>query len=102
MGEYLSKGKQSTHLGIFSTDLYQNKVDHGWPPFSPTVAAPHSGGGLLLLATHNLARGKPLAFLVEFLISFFFSYQAEVMYYNVYLNKSGDWGVMPPLWSVQT
>ena len=22
------------------------------------------------------------------------------MYYNVYLNKSGDWGVMPPLWSV--
>jgi len=20
------------------------------------------------------------------------------MYYNVYLNKSGDWGVMPPLW----
>jgi len=24
--------------------------------------------------------------------------EAEVMYYNVYLNKSGDWGVMPPLW----
>ena len=64
MGEYLSKGKQSTHMGIFSTDLHLNKVDHGWPPFSPTVAAPHSGGGLLLLATHNVARGKPLEFLV--------------------------------------
>ena len=24
--------------------------------------------------------------------------EAEVMFYNVYLNKSGDWGVMPPLW----
>ena len=24
--------------------------------------------------------------------------EAEVMFYNVYLNKSSDWGVMPPLW----
>merc|ERR1719334_680505 len=24
--------------------------------------------------------------------------EAEVMYYNLYLNKSSNWGVLPPLW----
>ena len=57
---------------ILSTaDLY-NKADHGWPPLSPTLAAPHPGGWLLLLATYNLARGEPLEFFDGFFRKNFF------------------------------
>ena len=66
MGEYLSKGAHTKTHKHSSTDL-DDKVDHGRSALSPTVAIPHSGGRLLLLATHNMARGEPLEFLADFL-----------------------------------
>jgi len=54
---------------------------------------------LILTGLLSLLMWPPLTLLVD---SYFWRRttwpEAEVMYYNVYLNKSGEWGRMHPLW----